>query len=183
MLRVVIGKLVCIGIVFILNIYVKKVLFIHFFIILSYLEDDDLEQYPFGGNPSLNIPSTPQRTPQTTTTTTTQSPPIVIEDHNTGGGDVWTPDQTFGGNQFGGSSSNNGGASFDPGKQILLNFNPYNKVNGCLYVCLYRWILLTAELLLFSFTGLLLKGPGKIWRRVPSPSQEKSPLVKKISLF
>ena len=86
-----------------------------------------MEQYPFGGNPSLNIPSTPQRTPQTTTTTTTQSPPIVIEDHNTGGGDIWTPDQTFGGDQFGGSSGNNGGASFDPGK-------PFPSIDKALFV-------------------------------------------------
>lgn len=83
-------------------------------------EDGDLEQYPFGGNPSLNIPSTPQRTPQTTTTTTTQSPPIVIEDHNTGGGEIYTPDQTYGG--FG----NNDGASFNPGWPTSGNNKPTN---------------------------------------------------------
>ena len=39
--------------------------------------------------------------------------------------------------------------------------DPYNKVTGCVSVCLYRMISLTAELIGFYLTGQLLIGPGK----------------------
>ena len=39
----------------------------------------------------------------------------------------------------------------------------YNKVTGCLSVCLYRRISLTGEPIWFSFTGKLLIGPGKVF--------------------
>ena len=41
--------------------------------------------------------------------------------------------------------------------------NPYNKVTGCVFVCLYRRISLTAEPSWFSFTGKLLIGPGNVF--------------------
>ena len=49
---------------------------------------------------------------------------------------------------------------------IYFIFIPYNKVTGslyvCMYVCLYQRIVLTAELIWFSFTVKLLIGPQMI---------------------
>ncbi len=41
--------------------------------------------------------------------------------------------------------------------------NPYNKVTGCLSVCLYQRISLTAEPIQFYFTRQLLIGPGMVY--------------------
>ena len=42
---------------------------------------------------------------------------------------------------------------------------PYNKVTGCVFVCvcLYQRISLTTKPIGFSFLGLLLIGPGKVF--------------------
>ena len=46
---------------------------------------------------------------------------------------------------------------------VIKKHYPYNKVTGCLSLCVYRRISLTTEPIWFSFTVLLLIGPGKVY--------------------